>query len=187
MEVFTVSVGIGRVAISVRQTRQVVSRLHAEIYHELGSMPIIISVLRYQGSRRYVAVPGGFPPSAHTCMGHCYLSFPALPISRGPDALNTSALARTLPDSLSPYQGMLFKPFGLVDPLNFEGSDGPQTSAPLDRLRESRAPLPDGRTPPIPARYLNVVAWWRARTRATPRSPRRLLIPTGRLNRGFEG
>ena len=62
MEVFTVSVGIGRVAISVRQTRQVVSRLHAEIYHELGSMPIIISVLRYQGSRRYVAVPGGFPP-----------------------------------------------------------------------------------------------------------------------------
>ena len=34
MEVFTVSVGIGRVAISVCRTRQVVSRLHADIYHD---------------------------------------------------------------------------------------------------------------------------------------------------------
>jgi hypothetical protein len=149
MEVFTVSVGIGRVAISVRQTRQVVSRLHAEIYHELGSMPIIISVLRYQGSRRYVAVPGGFPPSAHTCMGHCYLSFPVMPISRGPDALKTSVPARTLPDSLSPYQGMLFKPFGLVDPLNFEGSDGasdlcpPRQVARISRPSARRANSPN--------------------------------------------
>jgi len=34
MEVFTVSVGIGRVAISVCRTRQVISRLHTDICHE---------------------------------------------------------------------------------------------------------------------------------------------------------
>jgi hypothetical protein len=57
-----------------------------------------------------------------------------------------SEQARKAPDSLSPYQGTIFKPFGLVDELNFEHLDRPQTWAHLDWLRESRATLLDWRT-----------------------------------------
>ena len=142
MEVFTVSVGIGRVAISVRQTRQVVSRLHDRLYATtFGSQPLIVSVLRHQGLRRCVAVLGICSPAARLFTGPSYLSFPVSIHLRGFNINEMSSPARTAPDSLSPYQRMLFKPFGLVGGLIFEHTECPQTSSLLGGLRESRAPF----------------------------------------------
>ncbi|GEM_PF-2648913 len=104
---------------------------------------------------------GDYSPSAHIGMGPWYLSFPVLPIQRVSDALETSEPARTVPGSLSPYPRMIFKPFGPLGKLDFEHPKSPETTALLDGLRESRAPSPDGRTPPIPAEYLTFAPlWW---------------------------
>jgi len=126
----------------------------------VGSQPIIISVLRYQGLRRYVAVLGMLPPSGPNMYGPIVFKLAGLVNLARPNAFKTSEPARTTPDSLSPYRGTIFKPFGLVGELNFEHTDRPKTLTLLGWLRESRAPLPDGRTLTISAGYLNVVAWW---------------------------
>jgi hypothetical protein len=159
MEVFTVSVGIGRVAISVCRTRQVVSRLHDLCCTaRFGSQPVIVSVIRLRGLRRLFAALGICPPAAHICKGPWYLSLPVSTGSQTPTLFRESEPARRPPDSLSPYQGTIFKPFGLVGGLSSERPMRPLASSHLGRLRESRAPMPDGRTPPIQAAYISVVA-----------------------------
>jgi len=163
MEVFTVSVGIGRVAISVCRTRQVVSRLHADIYHDCWKSAHHHKRYTLSGLTPLCRDSGDVAPSGpYTCRATVFKLAGLIRLAKS-NAFETSEPARTAPDSLSPYQGTVFKPFGLVGELKFEHLDRPQTSALLDRLRESRAPLPDGRTPTIPAGYLNVVAWWWAR------------------------
>jgi hypothetical protein len=159
MEVFTVSVGIGRVAISVRQTRQVVSRLHEVCCTaRFGSQPVIVSVIRLRGLRRLFAALGMCSPAAHICKGPWYLSLPVSPSSRTLIFFQGSEHPRRAPDNLSPYQGTIFKPFGLVggsvssteqdlwhDPISPAFRDG------------SRRPA-DGRTPPTQPAYISVVA-----------------------------
>ena len=77
MEVFTVSVGIGRVAISVRQTRQVVSRLHAVYVPRTWKASPSSSALYAVRARAVMSrCRGDNPPSAHICKGLSYLSFP---------------------------------------------------------------------------------------------------------------
>lgn len=90
---------------------------------------------------------GDYSPSAHICTGPWYLSFPVPPNLRHLDALEESEVARTAPGSLSPYPGMVFKPFGLPGRLEFEHPKRPQTLTLLDGLREFRAPCQTGELP----------------------------------------
>lgn len=52
-----------------------------------GSQPIILSVLRHQGLRRYLAALGMCSPAAHILMGKSYLSLPVPPILRSQNHL----------------------------------------------------------------------------------------------------
>ena len=114
MEVFTVSVGIGRVAISVRQTRQVVSRLHADICHNLWKSAHHRKRSTPSGLTPLCRGSGDLPPSGPYMYGALVFKLTGFDPPTRADTIEASYLARTAPDSLSPYQGMLFKPFGLI-------------------------------------------------------------------------
>jgi len=160
MEVFTVSVGIGRVAISVCQTRQVVSRLHDRLYTTtFGSQPLIVSVLRHQGLRRCVAVLGICSPAARLFTGPSYLSLPVPIHPKSPPPFRR----RTPPGS---SQAAFPRIRGCY--LSLSGSSGGSFLSSPNALRPHpfsavcanlAPPLPDGRTPTIPAPYLSIVAW----------------------------
>lgn len=80
---------------------------------KLGCQPIIMSVLRHQGLRRLFADLGICSPAAHICMGPSYLSLPVSSPYANSNIQLTKELVRGDQDSLSPYQGTVFKPFGL--------------------------------------------------------------------------
>ena len=127
MEVFTVSVGIGRVAISVRQTRQVVSRLHAVYVPRTWKASPSSSALYAVRARAVMSrCRGDYPPSAHICKGPSYLSFPVsqnLQSSTPPKRANSSGEDRTAyPPIRGPY-------------LSLSDSSGPKRAGSQKDLR----------------------------------------------------
>jgi hypothetical protein len=102
MEVFTVSVGIGRVAISVCRTRQVISRLHTDICHEHWKSAHHHKRYTLSGLTPLRRGSGDLLPSGPYMYGPIVLKLAGFARPTKSNAFQAADPARTAPDSLSP-------------------------------------------------------------------------------------
>jgi hypothetical protein len=102
MEVFTVSVGIGRVAISVCRTRQVISRLHTDICHEHWKSAHHHKRYTLSGLTPLRRGSGDLLPSGPYMYGTNVFKLTGFDHLAKSNPFKESDPARTAPDSLSP-------------------------------------------------------------------------------------